>query len=50
MNAPQDPAEVFILEPDSAGYDSGRQAFNVAIDQRPAAIAEPRDPAGVAAA
>jgi FAD/FMN-containing dehydrogenase len=32
-----------VLRPGDAGYDAARATFNLAIDQRPAAIALPRD-------
>jgi len=41
---------VSILRPGEDGYDAGRATFNLAIDQRPAAIALPRDAGEVAAA
>src|SRR5690349_6723886 len=34
---------VSILRPGDDGYDAARATFNVTIDQRPAAIALPRD-------
>ena len=34
--------------PDEAGYDAARLPWNVAVDQRPAAVAYPRTPAEVA--
>ena len=37
-----------FLRPDDAGYDTARVPWNVAVDQRPAAVASPRDTAEVA--
>ena len=31
-----------LLTSDDAGWDDARQAFNLAVDQRPTAIARPR--------
>src|SRR5919106_3258245 len=39
-----------ILNPEDDGFDSGRQAWNLAVDQRPAAIAYANDADDVAAA
>ena len=39
-----------IVRPGDADYDQARLAWNLACDQRPAAIATPADPAGVATA
>lgn len=39
-----------LLTPGDRGWDSARQAFNLLVDQRPAAIAVPRDEREVAAA
>jgi FAD/FMN-containing dehydrogenase len=39
-----------ILMPGDPGWDEARQAWNLAVDQRPAAVAVPRSPADVAAA
>ncbi len=41
--------EVSILRPGDAGWDAARQVFNLLIDQRPTAIALPRDAQEVAA-
>jgi FAD/FMN-containing dehydrogenase len=38
-----------LIEPGDATYDAARQAWNLAVDQRPAAVAFPEDEAGVAA-
>jgi len=39
-----------VLAPGDAGWDDARRAFNLAVDQRPAAIARPRSAQEVAAA
>jgi FAD/FMN-containing dehydrogenase len=39
-----------ILEPGDPGWDAARRAFDLAVDQRPAAVALPEDAEGVAAA
>ena len=39
-----------ILRPDDPGWDAARQAWNVAVDQRPAAVALPRSGSDVVAA
>ena len=39
-----------ILEPGDPGWDSARRAFDLAVDQRPAAVAVPTDEDGVVAA
>ena len=39
-----------ILEPGDPGWDSARRPFDLAVDQRPAAIAVPTDEQGVVAA
>ena len=39
-----------ILEPGDPGWDSARRAFDLAVDQRPAAVAIPTDTHGVVAA
>jgi hypothetical protein len=39
-----------LLTPEDDGFDSARQAWNLAVDQRPAAVAYAEDAAGVAAA
>jgi FAD/FMN-containing dehydrogenase len=39
-----------ILEPGDPGWDHSRRAFDLAVDQRPAAVAVPTDEHGVAAA
>ena len=39
-----------ILRPGDPGWDAARQAWNLAVDQRPAAVALPRSPADVVAA
>lgn len=39
-----------ILTPADPGWDEARQAWNLAVDQRPAAIARPASAQGVAAA
>jgi hypothetical protein len=39
-----------FLTPDDDGFDSARQAWNLAVDQRPAAVAYADDAAGVAGA
>jgi len=44
-----DPARATLLTPGEDGYDAARQAFNLAVDQRPSAIALPQDAAEVAA-
>jgi FAD/FMN-containing dehydrogenase len=41
---------VHVLHPGDADYDAARATFNVTVDQRPAAIALPRDAEEVAAA
>jgi len=38
-----------LLKPDHQDYDQARQAWNLAVDQRPAAVARPESPADVAA-
>ncbi|HEU5063692.1 MAG TPA: FAD-binding oxidoreductase [Solirubrobacterales bacterium] len=38
-----------VLRPNDEGWDAARQAFNLAVDQRPALIAEPRSREEVAA-
>lgn len=38
-----------VVLPGDAGYDEARQAFNLTIDQRPAAVVQPRSAADVAA-
>jgi FAD/FMN-containing dehydrogenase len=38
-----------LVRPGDAEYDGARQAWNLAVDQRPAAVAFPADEAGVAA-
>ena len=38
-----------IVAPGDAGYDQARQAWNLAVDQRPAAVAYPQSAADVAA-
>jgi hypothetical protein len=38
-----------LHEPGDAGYDDGRQAWNLLVDQRPVFVAEPRTAADVAA-
>ena len=40
-------AAASLLEPGDAGYDRARAAWNLAVDQRPAAVAQPRDGEGV---
>jgi hypothetical protein len=47
LTAPQTTA---ILTPGAPGWDDARKAWNLAVDQRPAAIARPESAAGVAAA
>jgi hypothetical protein len=42
--------ELQIVRPGDAGWDEARQAWNLAVDQRPAAVARPRDAGEVAAA
>src|SRR3954447_7503990 len=37
-----------VAIPGDDGYDAARQAFNLAVDQRPAAVAFPADPSEVA--
>jgi FAD/FMN-containing dehydrogenase len=37
-----------VALPGDEGYDAARQAFNLAIDQRPAAVAYPADASEVA--
>ena len=39
-----------ILEPGDPGWDAARRAFDLAVDQRPAAVALPTDAQGVVAA
>jgi hypothetical protein len=39
-----------VVIPEHAGFDEARRAFNLAIDQRPAAVAFPESPQDVAAA
>jgi len=39
-----------ILRPDNPGWDVGRRAWNLAVDQHPAAVAVPESAADVAAA
>jgi hypothetical protein len=39
-----------VVIPGHAGFDQARRAFNLAIDQRPAAVAFPQSPQDVAAA
>src|SRR5215469_2388645 len=39
-----------ILTPGDPGWDDARRAWNLAVDQRPAAVALPTSPRGVAAA
>jgi hypothetical protein len=39
-----------LLTPGEAGYDEARRAWNLAVDQRPAAVAYPSDAGDVAAA
>jgi hypothetical protein len=39
-----------IVTPEHAGFDEARRAFNLAIDQRPAAVVFPESPQDVAAA
>src|SRR5918998_2516606 len=39
-----------FITADDDGYDTARQAWNLAVDQRPAAVAYPDDAHGVAAA
>jgi FAD/FMN-containing dehydrogenase len=39
-----------VLEPGELGWDAGRRAFNLAVDQRPALVALPLDEHDVAAA
>jgi FAD/FMN-containing dehydrogenase len=43
-------ADLAILEPGDPGWDAARRAFDLAVDQRPAAVALPEDEDGVAAA
>ena len=43
-------ADDFIVRPGDAAYDEARLAWNLAVDQRPAAVAIPESPAQVAAA
>src|SRR5215831_8313734 len=38
-----------LLKPDHHDYDQARQAWNLAVDQRPAAVALPESPADIAA-
>ncbi|HUA45012.1 MAG TPA: hypothetical protein VMA77_07285, partial [Solirubrobacteraceae bacterium] len=39
-----------LVIPEHAGFDEARRAFNLAIDQRPAAVVFPESPQDVAAA
>jgi FAD binding domain len=43
-------SNLVILEPGDPGWDSARRAFDLAVDQRPAAVAVPSDEHGVVAA
>ena len=43
-------SNLVILEPGDPGWDSARRPFDLAVDQRPAAIAVPTDEQGVVAA
>jgi FAD/FMN-containing dehydrogenase len=42
--------DLAILDPGDPGWDAARRAFDLAVDQRPAAVALPEDEAGVVAA
>ena len=44
------PADLPLLDPGEDGFDAARQAYNLSIDQRPAAVAVPRDEREVASA
>jgi FAD/FMN-containing dehydrogenase len=50
MPAVQAPHAITILTPADPGWDDARQAWNLAIDQHPAAVVLPESPDGVAAA
>src|SRR5262249_31658465 len=41
--------DVALVQPDEAGWDDARQAWNLAADQRPVAVAVPQTAADVAA-
>ena len=50
MPAVQSPLSTTILTPDDHGWDDARKAWDLAVDQRPAAVALPESPADVVAA
>jgi FAD/FMN-containing dehydrogenase len=50
MEGPVIDSNLAILEPGDPGWDAARRAFDLAVDQRPAAVALPADEDGVAAA
>ena len=50
MEATAIDSNLAILEPGDPGWDSARRAFDLAVDQRPAAVAVPTDVDGVVAA
>ena len=50
MPAVQSPLSTTILTPDDHGWDDARKAWDLAVDQRPAAVALPGSPADVVAA
>jgi hypothetical protein len=50
MPAVQAPPSTIILTPADPGWDDARQAWDLAVDQRPAAVALPNSAADVAAA
>ena len=41
MAAVQAPPSTTIITPDDRGWDEAREAWNLAVDQRPAAVALP---------
>jgi FAD/FMN-containing dehydrogenase len=47
--APAGAPSVRILRSGDPGWDAARQAWNLAVDQRPAAVARPRSAADVVA-
>ena len=50
MPAVKAPTTPTIITPAAPGWDEARQAWNLAVDQYPAAVAVPRSAADVAAA
>jgi FAD binding domain/Berberine and berberine like len=50
MPTPKSDKNAIVLTPDDPGWDKARSAWNLAVDQRPAAVALPESAADVAAA